>query len=315
MTSPFKEPSNLSLGEPLHKLICESLQDNKVNIVDIGALILEDHNDLYLGISKYWNSNIIGFEPQLSEKTEIVEENITKTILPYAIGDGTDTSFYTTDFVAASSTIKPNYSLLDTFIALPSMLKMTDESTIKTKKLDEIEEINTCDLLKLDIQGGELAALKGAQNLLKEITVVITETEFTQIYTDQPLFNDIYAYLSSQGFILLNLENLGYGAYKEGIFGDEKSQLLWADAIFIKDYTRFEKLSSTKTLIAFLIAHFALENTGCAAKLLALHDKFHSTDLLPHYQSILQQERQSILEQERNTVDKEPFSFNNFFKS
>jgi FkbM family methyltransferase len=287
MTSPFKAPQISPLAHHLNTLINDILKDHQATIIDVGALILESHNDLYLGISKYWNSKIIGFEPQLSKKTEIIDGNITKTILPYAIGDGMKTSFYKTEFIAASSTMKPNLSLLNSFLALPTMLEVTQESVIETKRLDDIEEVQDCDLLKLDIQGGELAALRGAEGLLKNTTVIITETEFTSVYAGQPLFHDIYTYLISQGFILLNLENLGYGAYKDGLFGDEKSQLLWADAIFIKDFKEFQRLGSVKTLVAFLIAHFALENKGCAAKLLALHDEEHGTELLSHYQDML----------------------------
>ncbi len=66
----------------------------------------------------------------------------------------------------------------------------------------------TIDVLKLDIQGHELEALRGAGRLLADIQVVLTEVEFTPLYDGQPLFADIDAFMRSQGFRLFNLYDL-----------------------------------------------------------------------------------------------------------
>ncbi|MEJ7820859.1 MAG: FkbM family methyltransferase, partial [Chitinophagaceae bacterium] len=56
---------------------------------------------------------------------------------------------------------------------------------------------------KIDIQGNELKALKGAELLLREgrIDLVFTEAYFLQQYQDQPLFFEIAAYLLSFGYV------------------------------------------------------------------------------------------------------------------
>lgn len=58
------------------------------------------------------------------------------------------------------------------------------------------------DILKMDIQGGELLALKGAQSLLEasRIRLLALEVEFKPLYKDQPLFWDICAYLYRFGY-------------------------------------------------------------------------------------------------------------------
>lgn len=94
--------------------------------------------------------------------------------------------------------------------------------------LDEFcgeNNINFIDILKLDIQGGELAALKGAKNLLseKKIKLIYSETYFRQQYEEQPLFHDISKYLEQFGYAIQDFYNPIYG----------KNSLAWCDVIFL----------------------------------------------------------------------------------
>jgi FkbM family methyltransferase len=83
------------------------------------------------------------------------------------------------------------------------------------------------DILKMDIQGGELGALRGAESLLKErkIRVIYTEVYFLPFYKDQALFGEIAAYLSRFGYVL-------HGIYSP-TFSGGTGRLQWADAIFV----------------------------------------------------------------------------------
>jgi FkbM family methyltransferase len=58
-------------------------------------------------------------------------------------------------------------------------------------------------LLKLDLQGFELEALRGAEELLERIDYILVESAFKEVYQGEPLFNDIHAFLSSKGFDLI----------------------------------------------------------------------------------------------------------------
>jgi len=55
-------------------------------------------------------------------------------------------------------------------------------------------------LLKLDLQGGELAALQGATGWLDRVAWVYVECSELPLYEGQPVRNDIAAWLSARGF-------------------------------------------------------------------------------------------------------------------
>lgn len=81
------------------------------------------------------------------------------------------------------------------------------------------------DIVKLDLQGYDYMALRGARSVLRETSVVMVEVLFVEIYKGCRLFPDILGLMHELGFDLYTLCGLQYG---------EESKLLWADAIFIK---------------------------------------------------------------------------------
>ena len=82
------------------------------------------------------------------------------------------------------------------------------------------------DVLKLDLQGYELDALKGCEKLLPRIKAITTEVEFVPLYEGQPLFADIDIYLRARGFRFLNLYELW--THPDG-------QLTAGDAIYLNN--------------------------------------------------------------------------------
>jgi FkbM family methyltransferase len=60
-------------------------------------------------------------------------------------------------------------------------------------------------LLKLDVQGNELAALRGAATVLAQADYVLTEVNFASMYKGQPSFNELYQLLQSAGFQFIDL--------------------------------------------------------------------------------------------------------------
>lgn len=67
----------------------------------------------------------------------------------------------------------------------------------------ETEAIPHVDLLWMDIQGAELAALKGLGTRIDDVALIHAEVEFEEIYSGQPLFPEVRAFLESHGFRFL----------------------------------------------------------------------------------------------------------------
>ena len=66
-------------------------------------------------------------------------------------------------------------------------------------------------LLKLDVQGFELTALRGCENLLQRFRYVYVESSFVELYVGQALATDVVSWLLSRGFSLMCVANLTCG--------------------------------------------------------------------------------------------------------
>jgi len=82
----------------------------------------------------------------------------------------------------------------------------TKKISVNTTTLDSFSEsleINSPSLLKLDVQGFELEVLKGATNTIKtKIDYIIVETNFEELYKNQPSFTELNTFLNQNGFQL-----------------------------------------------------------------------------------------------------------------
>lgn len=81
-------------------------------------------------------------------------------------------------------------------------------------------------LLKLDIEGNELAALQGAKELLRQTDYVLAEISFIQVREGQPSFQAIITFLSDSGFELADIY--------PGNIDQRTGRAVWADVLFIR---------------------------------------------------------------------------------
>jgi FkbM family methyltransferase len=75
-------------------------------------------------------------------------------------------------------------------------------------RVDELVQVGADDraYLKLDVQGSELALLRGAERVLQQTRVVEAELSLAELYEGQPLLHDVAAFLHEHGFALVGLE-------------------------------------------------------------------------------------------------------------
>jgi FkbM family methyltransferase len=77
---------------------------------------------------------------------------------------------------------------------------------VEVRTLDEIFEpvqLARPVLLKLDVQGFELEALRGAGQVMASVDTVLTECSFVPFYEGQALFEDVQEFLHQHGFHLV----------------------------------------------------------------------------------------------------------------
>lgn len=102
----------------------------------------------------------------------------------------------------------------------------TQEASIETvsaTRLDEVLEPHDLEgmvLLKVDVQGGELALLQGAEESLAKIDFVLIEASFVELYAGQPTANDVWQFLAQRGFACRGVWSVTYGREGECLQAD-----------------------------------------------------------------------------------------------
>ncbi|MDQ2082188.1 FkbM family methyltransferase [Xanthobacteraceae bacterium Astr-EGSB] len=233
----------------------EDGNDAFIEIVDVGAQNLTSEDHVYSPIVRKGVGRVIGFEPLQDEADARAKSDPSAIMLNHFIGDGSEGVFHESRFNPTSSLLAPNEEFLSQFIALPDMCRTVATSKVTTTRLDDVPEVKQCDFLKIDVQGGELGVLRGAERLLESVAVVHCEVEFAPIYRGQPLFADIDAFLRARGFELMDLINSGYASYASLARPIASSRLVWADAVYFKSPTLLGASGPGKLLKAAYIAH------------------------------------------------------------
>lgn len=81
-------------------------------------------------------------------------------------------------------------------------------------------------LLKIDVQGGELEVLRGCEDLLDRFSYVYVELSFVELYTGQPLCQEIIRFLDHHRFVVVGVNNVSY---------DQAGRPLQADFLFSRN--------------------------------------------------------------------------------
>ena len=82
------------------------------------------------------------------------------------------------------------------------------------------EDIVKPALLKLDVQGFEMDALRGCESLLHKFELIYCECSFIELYTGQKLAPDVIAWLAERGFPIKGIYNVSYDSDEVAIQAD-----------------------------------------------------------------------------------------------
>lgn len=264
-----------------------------IDAVDIGANPIEsDGVPPYQALLDAGHATVVGFEPSLDALKQLNDrKGPNELYLPHAVFDGSDQILKVCQAPGMTSLLEPNMELLEYFHGFPNWGKVVDRVPLSTVRLDDVEEIQNIDLLKIDIQGGELEVFRNGTDRLRDCLVIHTEVEFLPMYKDQPLFSEVEIFLRSQGFLFHKVDSLVSRTVKPLQVNNDPfsglSQVFWADAYFVKDFTKLNLLSLEKLKKLALILHDIYGSFDLALRVLMACDEKSGTTYANQYPSLL----------------------------
>jgi FkbM family methyltransferase len=253
-----------------------------IDIVDVGASAI-DGQPPYQRLLEINKARVVGFEPSPVEYETLKKQAAPwKTYLPYAIGDGKDAVLKICQAPGMSSLLEPDMEILDHFQGFGQWGTVLRREPISTRRLDDVDEVKAMDYLKLDVQGSELAVMRGAAKKLKNTVVVHTEVQFVPFYKDEPLFAELDQEMRRAGFYLHRFAPLVSRLFKPVVVNNDiyagLSQVLWSDAVYVKKFTDFATLSTESLLKIALISHELYNSFDLTALVLSHVDQKEGTN-------------------------------------
>ena len=264
----------------------------RLKVVDVGALPVDGHEEIYQDLLNRGLCDVIAFEPDAELCARLNgEKGGSRKFLPYFIGDGQEGVFRVCKAPMTSSLYEPNAALLNLFQNLPELLQVVSRERVGTVTLDSLDSVAGADFLKLDVQGAERAVIDGAIELLKDVSVVHTEVEFVPLYEGQPLFAEIDQALRRNGFLFHKFLGFAGRAFKPFMVPDQPSamlsQMLWSEAVFVKDFTALNNLLTDQLLKLAMILHEVYGSVDLSLLCLMEWDRRKGTKVAAEYQGRL----------------------------
>lgn len=146
-------------------------------------------------------------------------------------------------------------------------LTVVGEDEVPCRTLDEIVTERPIDYLKIDVEGGEIDVLNGADNLFRTQSVFCLRTEFQMVpyYHDHALLGDQHAYLAKHKMRLIDLDfaHARYQRVPTTIPGRcDRRPIFAGDAFFIPDPDLCDLSPQTRQRIAAVLLSLGFNSLG-----------------------------------------------------
>lgn len=201
-------------------------------------------------------TDAIGFEPDSEECDRLNAEAKRNPGLwkrerhfPVALGetDG-EVTLRLCQQPGCSSVLVPNTDLV-TELGRGEDFKVVRELAMPVQALDGFcaqNQIQDADFMKVDVQGGELAILRGGAKIVGERLLGIrAEVEFAPLYLDQPQFSEMEIHLRGLGFYAADWifqrhwrtrRPAEHGCHWGGQVPYSRGRLIHSDVLFLRDH-------------------------------------------------------------------------------
>ncbi|QBY00410.1 FkbM family methyltransferase [Rhodophyticola sp. CCM32] len=230
-----------------------------MRVCDVGANPLSDPP--YKPLLDDGLCHVFGFEPNPEAFEELQKaKSAQETYFKEAVGLPGDRTLYLHPWSGFSSLYPMDR------VALKSIGKekwirpaKTREVPLNPVTLDMLADLPAIDLLKMDLQGGELEVLRGGIGKLSQTVAVVTEVRFHRIYENEPLFGDLDQELRRQGFklhkFMFTKSVMMPHDHEDKVLRPRlTSQLLDGDAVYIRDTDWAETLTDDQLIYLALAA-------------------------------------------------------------
>ena len=201
--------------------------DEPIVIVNLGS---RDGNEDVTFAQNFPKARIISFEPNPATYQTVLDTtrnhpSITPCNLAATDREGTIDFYQNTTGNHGASSIFPKSGLYD-YIESYNQTKIQVQSIRLDGFLPTIG-VTKVDLLWADIQGSELAAFRGMGDLFNGVRCLNTEIEYKPMYSGQPLYEDIKAFMDSKGLVEIE-KTCRYDGF-------------WGDAIFLREEAKLHQ--------------------------------------------------------------------------
>lgn len=260
-----------------------------ITVADIGAAMSEA--PVYQGLLDRGLVRLIGFEPDATECARLnAHYGPPHRIFQYFLADGGEHTFHETNWNLTGSLFEPNQTLNECFNNLAELTVPKARHQVRTHRLDDVEGVDDLDFVKIDVQGAELMVFRNAPRLLTHCLLVQTEVAFAQQYKQQPYFAEVDSELRGHGFAFHTFHTFGSRAFKPlgpSDINEGLRQILWADAVYVRDWLRLDGLSEEKLRKYAVLAHDILTSYDLCHFVLAELGKRDGIDWTARYRELL----------------------------
>lgn len=261
-----------------------------IQVLDVGAMI--EGEPRYAALVDQGLAEVTGFEPDDEKRAELAARSDgPHSWLPYFLGDGGKATFHITLYRGCSSLFEPDAQVIDKFATINATTEggnftVVGTRPVTTSRLDDVAECPRPDYAKLDVQGSELVVLTHGVETLSEAMVLEVEVEFVPIYKNQPLFGDIHTFLHARGWMMHKLVDVAGRSVRPFVHPNQfasVSQVLWADAVFVRGFTDLSAYSADQLLKAAVVLHDVYCSYDLVNLFLTAHDQARETALAEDY--------------------------------
>lgn len=178
-------------------------RDAAITVADIGA----NAGDISQRIRvAFPNATVYAFEPLAGPfdklQSRAADDPMIRPVR-VALGDRTGTiAFHEAANPVYSSVLPPAARTLDNSFGAARTVSTSEVPVRRLDEWSEAEGVDRFDLLKLDVQGYELAVLSGAERVVERATAVYSEAHLAPAYDGAATFAEIDLHLRDRGFVL-----------------------------------------------------------------------------------------------------------------